>query len=291
MTTLVIGASGLVGYEFYRQKKEKKDWFFTYNTHKIDNFAHLDATDPAETENTMKKISPKVVIIPAALPNVNLCETDKDLAKKINLGIVENVLRFIPKDCKIIFFSTDYIFDGKNGPYSEEDEPNPINYYGKLKLECEDMIKKSGHEYIIIRTTGIFGWELGRKNFFYKVFDTLETGKELCIPNDQFGNPTYVKDMISAVTTLIEKKCAGIYNVVGPECISRYEFAKRIADYFSLNKNLIAGKPTSYFKDNAPRPLRAGLKSDKITKIGIKLRTAEEAFLNMKQRKDIDNVY
>jgi len=293
MNVLVVGASGLIGYEFYRQYKRMKNWFFTYHTHKLDDFIPLDATDETRTKEIIAHLSPDIVILPAAMPDVNRCETDRDNARKNNVGIVQNVIRAMVTSGKgkLIFFSTDYIFDGKLGPYSETDKPTPINYYGKLKLECEELIRSSELGHLIIRTTGVFGFEYRRKNFFYRVFDTLSAGKPLEVPNDQFGNPTYVRDLVSAIMTLIEKKCSGTYNVVGPDCISREEFAQKIAKTFSLDEKLIVGKPTPHFKDVAPRPLNAGFKTEKIKTLGIRMKGPEIALKDMQARKSKDDVY
>src|SRR3989338_3835167 len=179
MSVLVIGASGLVGYEFYRQNGEKEGWHYTYRN-------------------------------------------------------VKNVIDALQKTTrgKMVFFSTDYLFDGKDGPYSEDAKPNPLNVYGKLKLECEQEIQKSGLDYLIIRTTGVFGREIQRKNFLYRVTETLTRGDDLVIPNDQFANPTYVKDLVSATTNLLEMGKNGIYNVAGPEIMPRTELSHRFAKFY-----------------------------------------------------------
>lgn len=294
MSTLVVGASGLIGYEFYRQNKERNDWHFTYNTHKLKGFMHLDATNQSEVYDVVNKIKPKTLILPAALSNVNRCEVEHEIAYKNNVGIVKNFINALNNNsvrAKIVFFSTDYLFDGTSGPYSEDSQPNPINFYGKLKLMCEKEIISSGLDYLIIRTTVVFGWEMQRKNFLYRVIDTLKRNRKLFVPNDQYGNPTYVRDLVYAVDFLLEKGYSGVYNVVGDEYINRESFAKKIALFFGLDENLIVGKPTSYFKNVAPRPLLGGLKNDKIHKIGITMKNVEEALSDMLKRKSEDDVY
>lgn len=293
MSTLVVGASGLIGYEFFRQNKNRDDWYFTYNTHKLQNFIQLDATNYDEVSNIVNKFKPTVVILPAALSNVNLCEVEQERAYKNNVGIVKNFIRSLDKSThkKIVFFSTDYLFDGTKGPYSEDVSPNPINFYGKLKLMCEREIISSQIDYLIIRTTVVFGWEMQRKNFLYQVIDTLKDNREFVVPNDQYGNPTYVKDLVYATQWLLEKGYSGVYNVVGNEYINREMFAKKIALFFGLDQNLVIGKPTSYFKGVAPRPLLGGLTNDKIRKLGIKMRNVEESLSDMQKRKFEDDVY
>src|SRR3989339_1797240 len=126
MVSLVIGASGLVGYEFYRQKKNDGSWYFTYNNHKMNDFLHLDAGNLGEVRAIFNKINPNTVIFPAAMPNVNRCETEPEEAERANLGILQNVMDVMNGKGKIVFYSTDYLFDGKNGPYSEDARVNPL---------------------------------------------------------------------------------------------------------------------------------------------------------------------
>jgi len=295
-TTLVIGATGLVGYEFYRQNKGKPGWHFTYRTRQKPAFIHLDANDETETAAVIAKLKPDAIIMPAAYTNVNGCETERELAYRNNVGIVKNVLSAISKagiskSAKLVFFSTDYLFDGKNAPYSEDAAPNPLNYYGRLKLECEQEIIKSGVAHLIIRTTGIFGWEEGQKNFLYRVMKTLGEGKKLEVPNDQAANATYVRDLVSAVLKLVASGKSGVYNVAGTEEFSKEALARKYAAFFGLDQSLIEGRPTAYFKSIAPRPMRSTFDTSKIQKNGIKVRTVGEALDDMLERKKLDDSY
>ncbi|MFH2101558.1 MAG: NAD(P)-dependent oxidoreductase [Candidatus Micrarchaeota archaeon] len=292
MSTLVIGGSGLVGFEFYRQNHDK-NWHFTYRSKKMKGFIQLDAGDAEAANSLISELKPEVVIVPAAMPHVNRCETEPELAWEQNVGILKNVLepmKALDKS-KIVFFSTDYLFDGKDGPYPEDAPTNPMNEYGRIKLACEKEIQASGVEHIIARTTGIFGWEYQRKNFFYRLFDTLTAGKELVVPDDQYANPTYVKDLASAINSLLEKGASGVFNVSGPDYLNRLQLSNKMADAFGLDKSLIIGKPTTFFKTIAPRPLKAGFVLDKLFSLGIRMRGVEESLEDMKARKEEDDRY
>ncbi|MFA5412026.1 MAG: SDR family oxidoreductase [Candidatus Micrarchaeia archaeon] len=293
MPTLVIGASGLVGYEFYRQNKGKKGWFFTYRSVKVDDFLQLDASDAGQAEKLVSELKPDTVILPAAMAWVDKCEREPELARKNNVELLQNVIDAMKRHGgrRIVFFSTDYLFDGKGGPYSEDAEPNPLNVYGKIKLECERMLENSGLDYIILRTTGIFGWEKQGKNFLYRIFDTLGKGKPIEVPNDQYATPTYVKDIVGAAMALLEKGQTGTFNVVGPQYMNRVELSQKFAKGFGFDGGLIVGKPTSEFKSAAPRPMKAGFRIDKILGLGIRMRTVEEAVEDMKRRKEEDDKY
>lgn len=227
------------------------------------------------------------------MPHVNRCETEPRFAWEQNLGILGNILasmKAIGKG-KIVFFSTDYLFDGKCGPYPEDAPASPMNEYGRIKLACEKEIAASGVEHIIARTTGVFGWEYQRKNFFYRLRDTLSAGRELAVPNDQYANPTYVKDLASAVNSLIGMGESGVFNVSGPDYLTREELSRKMASHFGLDGSLIVGRPTSYFRDVAPRPLRAGFVLDKLFSKGIRMRSVDEALVDMKARKEADDRY
>jgi len=293
MATLVIGASGQVGYEFYRQNKQKDDWHYTYRSVKIDDFIQLDAADAQRTDEVFSEIKPDTVIMPAAMAWVDKCEREPELARKNNVEALQNVLDSMKKNGgkRIVFFSTDYIFDGENGPYSEDAPTNPLNVYGKIKLKCEKMLGESGFDYIILRTTGVFGWEKQRKNFLYRIFDNLGQNKPMVVPDDQYATPTYVKDLVSAAMALLEGCHYGVFNVVGPEFMNRVELATRFAKGFGFDAALISGKPTSEFPAAAPRPLRAGFRIDKIKSLGIRMRTVDEAVKDMIARKAEDDRY
>ncbi|HID72306.1 TPA: NAD(P)-dependent oxidoreductase [Candidatus Micrarchaeota archaeon] len=293
MVTLVIGGSGLVGYEFYRQSAGQEGWHFTYRSKKMDGFRQLDATDADAASAIIAELQPDVVIVPAAMAHVNRCETEPEMARLNNVGLIENVIAPMKKlgKGKLVFFSTDYLFDGRDGPYPEDAPFNPLNAYGRLKLDCEKAIAGSGLEHIIARTTGVFGWEMQRKNFLYRVMDTLSEGRELVIPEDQYATPTYVKDLVSAVNSLLEKGEGGVFNVSGPDYLNRVELASKMADAFSLDKSRIVGMPTSSFNNLAPRPLKAGLRIDKLTALGIMMRGVDESLEDMKRRKEEDDRY
>ena len=275
----------MVGHALYSAKGEDPGWRFTYNRNRMDGMEHLDGTDLGAVERMLGAVSPDTIILPAAMSDVNRCETDPE-ASRINTDIVENVIRAARKpgqDPKIIFFSSDYVFDGKAGPYSEMDEPCPINAYGRMKLGCEKLIASSGLRHQIIRTSGIFGWEPQEKNFVYRVLKTLRGRKELALPSDQFYTPTYAKDLASAICALTKISAQGVFHISGPENLDRVSFASRIASAFGLDASYISGRPTASFKDSAPRPLRAGLRTWRKESAGLAVRGISDALEDMRR--------
>jgi dTDP-4-dehydrorhamnose reductase len=279
---LVTGATGFVGKNLLKNLSNEFKTFGTYYSKRKEHHIFLDITDAKSVSKVFDKIKPEIVIHTAALPNVNFCETNKPLAKMINLTGSKNIINACKSQgAKLIFISTDYVFDGREGPYSEEAETNPLNLYGKLKLETELEIKHFLNDYLIIRTTNVYGYDLESKNFVMFVLETLKEGKEVIVANDQYGNPTYVKDLSKAIMELILKRKVGVYNVAGPDNINRVEFARIIADVWGCDPGLVIGKKTEELKQTALRPKRSGFVIDKIkneletkmnsTKEGLKL--------------------
>jgi len=192
---------------------------------------------------------------------VDGCETEKELSWSINVTGVENIIKYGRTcDAHLIHISSDYIFDGKSGPYTEDEIPNPISHYGKEKLAGENVILAGRIKHTIIRTNVLYGsTQFGRPDFVKWVFDSLSENKNIRIVKDQINNPTYINDLSSAISKIIEFNKLGIYNIGGAEILSRIEFTFKIADYFKLDKNLIKSIITSDLNQPAPRPLNSGL--------------------------------
>lgn len=211
-------------------------------------------------EIAMKEL-PSVIINCAAMTDVDGCEIDKESAWSSNVTLVEHALRAAKAvDAHCIHFSTDYIFDGRQGPYSENDTPNPINYYGKTKLAAENICLSSGVDFTILRTNVVYGHSTYRHGDFVQwVISKLDMGKPFRVVDDQFGNPTFTDDIALAVTKVIQKKRLGIYNVAGKDYCHRVDFAKAIASVFSYDPTLIDTISSDALGQKAPRPMRAGL--------------------------------
>jgi len=282
---LVTGASGFLGKNLVNKLSGEFDVFGTYYSSKRQGLHHLDITDEKSVEDVFAEIKPDVVIHAAALPNVNHCEMNKPLAKRINLDGTRNIIRACRQyKAKLIFISTDYIFDGKDGPYAEDGNANPLNYYGKLKLLAEEEIKRELKDYLVVRTTNIYGYDLESKNFVMSVLEKLRSGGQVLVAIDQYGNPTYAADFGKAVKELIMKNKSGIYNVAGPDNINRLEFAQKIAEVWGYDKSLITGKPTEELKQDASRPKKSGFVIDKIKReLNTKMHSTVEGLNRMKK--------
>lgn len=268
LKVLVIGASGLVGGRLSRRLPREFDVYGTYHVKKPAGLEGgilrpLDITDKNQATGLFKEFKPDVVIHTAAVTNVDYCEDHREEAWRVNVEGTRNLVELSRvMVAKLVFMSTDYIFDGKNGPYSEGDESSPINYYGLTKLEGEKLVEKLD-EHIIVRTTVVYGYDFESKNFAMQMLQKLGQNQKMNVPNDQYGNPTLADNLADAIAELILKDKNGVYNIVGADRVHRYDFALKIADAFNLNKGLITPVATEVLGQKARRPKNAGLKTDK----------------------------
>ena len=249
-------------------------------------YKKMDIIHRQKVREVVLDFFPDLIINAAAFTNVDKSETEKETAWKINVTGVENIAFYSwTIDAHLIHFSTDYIFNGKNGPYTEDDLPNPLGYYGRTKLASENSIRISGTKNTIIRTNVLYGpAKNGRPDFVKWVVNSLRDKKVIRIVTDQIGNPTYIDDLVAAINKIIKLKKEGIYNIGGREMISRYDFTLRIADYFGLDKSLIQKIITKDLNQPALRPLKSGLVTLKAeTELDYKPHSIEETFELMKK--------
>ena len=261
MKALVIGASGFVGsYLMKALQAGGADAAGTFHAHPAPSLSALDITDPGQVSALIKKISPELICLCAAEPNVDYCEAHPKETSAVNVAGVKNVAEAAKAaGAKLMYFSSDYVFDGRSGPYRETDLPHPVSEYGRQKLESEKIVQGLLKDFLILRVTVLYGWERQGKNFLERLIKTLKKGETLLVPNDQIGNPTLVPNMTEIAAELALKNERGIFHIAGLDWINRYEFAVRIAETFGLDASLIAGVKTSEMKQAAKRPLRGGM--------------------------------
>src|SRR3989338_5809484 len=266
MRVLVIGASGFVGNETYTAFHENHEVFGTYCKTTLSGMIKLDITNKEEVERVLNTILPDAVIQPAAQPWVDFCEQQPQESESINFLGAQNIMDWCAKQQRYyLFVSTDYVFDGQNGPYTEDVSVHPLNVYGLHKLQVEEeVLRKLPSLGCIARTTTVYGWEAAGKNFVAKFIKTLEEGKESPVVCDQYATPTFVSDLARALVQLTEAKKVGVYHTAGPEYMSRLEFAEKIALVFGLDKQLIKSISTEALKQPANRPRKGGLVCTKI---------------------------
>ena len=250
-------------------------------------YIRLDITVRKDVREVVGTVNPDVIINCAAMTNVDACETERDMAWKINVSGVEHLVEAARgKGATIVHVSSDYVFDGKSGPYTEDDRPEPLSYYGKSKLASENALRTSGLPHFIARTIVLYGIAPGVKaNFALWLIKSLNAGQTVRIVDDQIGNPTLVDDLAFGLLRAVELGKSGVYNIAGRDIVTRFEFAVRLAKFFGLDPKLIHPIKTAQLRQPAARPLRSGLITLKAeVDLGLKPSTIEEGLAILKSQ-------
>jgi len=264
---LVIGGTGLVGNALVRAwtARDVDVVAATYHCHASTSFLQLDMQDEARVRELLAKHRPAVVAVPAANPFVDYCEQHPAETRKVNVDGTLNVARACRDlGARMIFYSSDYVYDGAKGVYTEEDATCPINEYGRQKAEAERGVLAADSRNIVIRTSGAYGWQWEPKNFVLQIRAKLSAGQEMKVADDVRYNPTYVENVAEITAELVETGASGIFHVVGADEIVRYEFAARVAKAFDLDASLLKPAPMSKLASTTPRPKESSLRTDKV---------------------------
>lgn len=239
----------------------------------------VDITKRYELRNATKDFD--TIVHCAAYTNVDGAETGEGYARSTvvnDIGTLQLSEVFMGR---IIYISTDFIFDGRKGPYSENASPHPINHYGKTKLRGEEhILDRQNPGDIIVRTTNLYS-NPGKQDFVWSIYKQLMRDIAISVPSNQIGNPTYVPHLAMAIAKLVHiSKCPKIINISGTDLLSRYEFALMIASVFGFDKNLI--QPTTTYKPLASRPHKGGFKLGLAKKLKLPLRSALQGLEELK---------
>lgn len=237
--------------------------------------------DATSVNHLLEKHQPDVLIHAAAMTQVDDCERNKDACWDINVAATRYLLQASEKLTKthFIFLSTDFVFDGLQGPYAEEDAVNPISYYGASKVAAERLVRNSKLDWAIVRTVLVYGVAADpkRSNIITWVKNNLEQGKKLKVVIDQWRTPTLVQDLAEGCKLVADKKAIGIYHISGNETLTPYEMAVQTAGYFKLNPQMLEQVDAKTFTQPAKRPAKTGFVIDKAIKdLGYKPHTFEE---------------
>jgi dTDP-4-dehydrorhamnose reductase len=278
--SLIIGAAGQLGTQLRRllppdtisTSREPRSGWLSLDLQQL-------ADDPVSAESILANSNIGAVYCAGAMTYVDGCESSGDLAIKTN-AVAPAALAAAAANlgAAFVYYSTDYLFDGMAGPYPEDAKPAPINVYGRSKWVGEQAVTKACPSALILRTTGVFGPDERGKNFLYSLKKTLVSGNIMTVPSDQFATPTYNVDLALASIALVRAKQTGVFNVAGPELVSRVELARRAAAIMGLNTELVVGKTTAELGQIASRPLLAGLRIEKLRDVlpEVRMRGIEE---------------
>lgn len=224
-------------------------------------YQEMDVTNKDEVMLNIIRYCPTAVINTAAMTNVDTCESEKEACDKLNIDSVKYLVEACNQfDVHLVHLSTDFIFDGEKGPYTEEAAPNPLSYYGESKLKAEQYIIENCKNWAILRTVLVYGVanDMSRSNIVLWAKGSLEQGKQINVVDDQYRTPTLAEDLAMGCYLAEMKQAQGIYNISGKDFMNVYELAQRVADFWKLDKNLIGRADSSTFTQPAKRPPRTG---------------------------------
>ena len=274
MKILITGSNGLLGQKLLHKLKTDPS-VQLIATSKGENrvsekegytYFDLDITNNVAVAKLIASESPRVVINTAAMTNVDLCEDERKACDALNVDAVKYLADACKKnDIHLIQISTDFIFDGEDGPYTEEDMPNPLSYYGLSKLKSEQLLQAHSVKWTILRTIIVFGVgeELSKGNIVLWAKDALEKGDPLNIIDDQFRAPTLAEDLADICILAAKKKAFGIFNASGKDIMSIYEIVERIAHHYGNSTENLNKISTKTLKQIAERPSKTGFILDK----------------------------
>jgi dTDP-4-dehydrorhamnose reductase len=264
--SLVVGASGQVGTQVL-QILPPGSAIPTSRRAESDGWTALDlaTVSEADADKLIRHFHIATVFCIGGMTNVDACESKFEWARRVNCdGPAILAAAAAKTGASFIYFSTDYVFNGRKGPYAEESPEDPICAYGRSKWLGELAVQDAHPAALVVRTTGVYGPDPNGRNFLYSLRTALTGAMPFRVPDDQISTPTYSADLAAAVVALAESGAEGIFHVSGPDLISRLEFAQRAAEILGLDPAKLVGVPTAELAQVAVRPLRAGLLTGKL---------------------------
>lgn len=273
-TVLTTGSNGLLGQKITEKilAEGRVKLIATSkgaNRYPVENayeYAEMDILNPEQVKAVVERYKPDSIIHTAAMTNVDTAEANKELCHQLNVNAVQTLLSLCEeKNIQLIHLSTDFVFDGANGPYKEPDAVNPLSYYGESKVLAEELLKNSTAKWVILRTILVYGItnDMSRSNIVLWAKGALEKGLPINVVNDQWRMPTLAEDLAEACLLAVEKNAVGIYHVSGKDYMSIADIVRKVADYWTLNKSIINEVSSIGLNQTAIRPMKTGFVLDK----------------------------
>ena len=232
----------------------------------------LNLADARQVADVLDQVRPETVWLAGAYTHVDGCEAHPEVSHQVNVAGPLAVAAWVrAHGGRLVFFSTDYVFDGSAGPYGEEASPHPLSVYGRDKRSVElALLADVPGQTLVVRTTSVYGFATCGQGFIERLAESLRAGRPVRLPRDQWGSPTSAANLAEATYRLWSAGATGIWHVAGPDYLTRDAWGRAVAAHFGLNPALVEGVPTAALAQAAPRPLAGGLVSARA-----------EAFLHM----------
>ena len=269
MKVLIIGASGLVGgnCQAYFRQFEHYEVLGTHSTFVTPDTVYFNLCDLKDPLNAIPvDFEPAVVVHCGALTFVDYCENHIEESHLKTVTSTANALALAAQyRATFVYLSTDYVFDGQHGPYTEADPVNPICVYGAHKLEAEQLVLKSGLAHLILRITNVYGDEIRGKNFVSRLLNQIRADEQihLILPYDQYATPINALDVARVLKQLLEACKQGVYHLGSTDYMNRYQLAQRVLRKFAYANATLTAITTQAVAQLAPRPLNGGLVANK----------------------------
>jgi len=271
MKLFILGGSSFIGNEFVKKASFSNEVFITYHRHSLikENFSSIQFSFPENFELLKKTIiseKPDVIINFIANTNLDYCENFKENVYELNVIFTEKICKLCNEiNSKLIHISSDYVFDGKNGDYHENDQTNPVNYYGYTKQLSEEIVL-SYSKNVVIRTSSVYDLKL-KMNFLKFVLEKLNKNEKVFAFDDVFTTPVLIDELIESILKIAASEKSGIFHISGDECISRFEFAQIIAKKLGFSDELIIPTHVQDVESKILRPLNSCLSNKKIKEL------------------------
>lgn len=267
---LITGANGLLGQELVRRLAPTDDYEVLATARDeaprfqtgLCEYVSMDVTAPDDVATTFEGFDPDVVVNCAAVSDIAECDENRNRAWAVNARAVKRLAKHCQdRRCRLVQVSTDFVFNGKRGPYDETARPDPVNYYGRTKLAGENAIREVGlSTWSVVRTVLLYGTgqELSRSNVVLWMINQLSMGNAIHVVTDQWRTPTFVPDLADGIERIIDRKKTGIFHLSGRELVTIHELAQTVAEVFDFDPSLIDPVPSAYFDDAVERPAKTG---------------------------------
>jgi dTDP-4-dehydrorhamnose reductase len=273
-TVLITGSNGLLGQKLVALLSGKTEYTVVATSRGVNRlpetgaytYHSLDVTNREEVRRLIGQVRPAYIIHTAAMTNVDQCESEREACWQLNVASVEFLAEAAAiYDCFLLQLSTDFIFDGENGPYTEEAEPRPLSYYGESKRAAEEILRNSRIRWAIARTVLVYGiaHDMSRSNLVLWVKKSLENRQPIKVVDDQWRTPTLAEDLATGCYLIIKHQATGIFHISGKDLLTPYQMALQAAGYFGLDASYIERVDSATFTQPARRPLRTGFSVEK----------------------------
>tara|TARA_B100000029_G_scaffold510731_1_gene602911 strand:+ start:3299 stop:4324 length:1026 start_codon:yes stop_codon:yes gene_type:complete len=266
---LLIGASGQLGCALER-KFSAGTLVSASNQHGRPGDLTVDLADFEATDAVLRSVRPDVILVAGAMCHLDRCVREPELCNRINTLGPGRVAQYASENnARVVFFSTDHVFDGTKNSYVESDSVNPLNVYSRSKARTEELLQEIlPQSHLIIRTGWVYGPDIQRRNFILRLIDQLSEGKTVSVPSDQWGSPTYTDDLAEATHYLLSRNAVGIFHATGPDLCDRASLANKVCREFNLDRNLVIARATDEMPQIAERSLRVLLDCSRLRGLG-----------------------